>query len=248
MMGIIRRYQHYLDRKAKADRWRAFLSLLQEGSGGTLLDCGCNDGKNTMRIADYIAADRVYGIDIVGEVLEEARKSGIIGIQSDLNEKFPLNDEIADVVFSNQVIEHLTNTFNFVKEVFRVLKPGGYAVISTNNLAAWHNIIALLLGWQPFDSKMGVGNPLQFVGLEAPLDARFVIPPAETQRGYRYGTHNKVLAHRALKEIFVSSGFTVEKIRGSGYYPFPSVLADMFQRTDPSHAVFLTIKARRPKI
>ena len=67
---------------------------------------------------------------------------------------------------SNQVIEHLADTDVFVAEIARVLEPGGYAVISTENLASWHNVFALVFGWQPFSltnvsaTCMGLGNPL----------------------------------------------------------------------------------------
>lgn len=64
----------------------------------------------------------------------------------------------------NPVIEHLFDTDNFVSESFRILKPGGYTIVSTVNLASWHNIFALILGYQPFDFanisiKGTIGNP-----------------------------------------------------------------------------------------
>ncbi len=51
----------------------------------------------------------------------------------------------------------------FVSEIQRILVLGGYAVICTEHLASWHNI---LLGWQPFSltniysQKIQIGNPL----------------------------------------------------------------------------------------
>ena len=68
----------------------------------------------------------------------------------DLNKKFPIKDNSVDVVVSDQVIEHLTDVVdNFVKEIFRILKPEGYAVISTENLSSWNNLFALLFGYGP---------------------------------------------------------------------------------------------------
>jgi 2-polyprenyl-3-methyl-5-hydroxy-6-metoxy-1,4-benzoquinol methylase len=52
------------------------------------------------------------------------------------------------------MIEHLRDTDGFMIELQRVLKPGGIAVISTNNLASWHNIVALMLGAQPFPADV----------------------------------------------------------------------------------------------
>jgi SAM-dependent methyltransferase len=70
-----------------------------------------------------------------------------------------------DVIFSNQVIEHLDYPDNFVREAFRVLKTDGYVVVATENMASWHNIFALLLGYQDFSSQgpsreYRMGNPL----------------------------------------------------------------------------------------
>jgi len=55
-----------------------------------------------------------------------------------------------DVVFANQVIGHLYETDLFLKEIYRMLKNGGYTIISTPNLAGFHNIFSLIFGKQPF--------------------------------------------------------------------------------------------------
>ena len=85
---------------------------------------------------------------------------------ADLNLRLPYDDGTFDVVCSNQVIEHLSDTDTFVAELHRVLRPGGFAVTSTENLASWHNVASLTLGWQPFSltnvsrQGLGLGNPL----------------------------------------------------------------------------------------
>lgn len=63
------------------------------------------------------------------------------------------------------MIERLADTDVFVADLGRVLAPGGYAVVSTENLAGWHNVFALVLGWQPLsltnvsETRLGLGNP-----------------------------------------------------------------------------------------
>jgi len=49
---------------------------------------------------------------------------GVIVYRSDLNEKFPIEDKSIDVVFANQIIEHLINKDNFVSKTYRMLKKG----------------------------------------------------------------------------------------------------------------------------
>jgi SAM-dependent methyltransferase len=136
-----------------------------------------------------------------------------------------------DSVVSNQVIEHLSDTDRFVSELWRVLRPGGVAVTSTENLASWHNVAALTLGWQPFSltnvssTRLGIGNPL---AIHRGADANL-----------KSWEHLRVFAARGLRELFEAHGFKEIALLGAGYYPLPSGAA----RFDPRHAAFLTVVA-----
>ena len=83
----------------------------------------------------------------------------------DLGGVLPYEDGRFEIVVSKQVIEHVYDTDHLLAEAHRVLKPGGMMVTSTENLASWHNVGALMLGRQPFalvniSSEGSVGNPL----------------------------------------------------------------------------------------
>lgn len=103
-------------------------------------------------------------------------------------------------------------------------------MVSTENLASWHNIFSLLFGWQPFSltnvsgHRLGIGNPLALHRGE--------------NLSFSSWQHIRVFAYQGLKEIFEVHGFKV-KILGAGYYPLPNLLAKL----DLRHAAFLTIKA-----
>ena len=152
----------------------------------------------------------------------------------DLNEPFPFGDEHFEIVHANQVIEHLKDTDNFIKEIWRTLKPGGYAVICTENLGSWHNIFSLVFGWQPFSLTNVSGKRFQ---IGNPLAIHYEVAPSNPQSWQ----HNRVFAYRGLKEIFAVHGFVIEHIEGSGYYPLPNCLSKL----DPRHAAFLTLKIRK---
>lgn len=198
----------------------------------SMLDLGCDAGSRTSWIAERTGVREVHGVEISPDRAELAASRGVDVRVADLSERFPYDDASFDLVVSNQVIEHVEDTDNFVREAYRVLKPGHTAVISTENLASWHNVASLVLGWQPFslsnvsEEAMAIGNPLG-------------IHRGET--GEVRG-HLRVFAYRGLAELFAAHGFVVDEIRGAGYYPLPGRLA----RIDPRHAAFITIRAHRP--
>ncbi len=209
-------------------------SMLATRPGGILLDLGCDDGANTTRFAAAARAAETHGLELIEERAELAAGRGVQVRIGDLDQRFPFDDRSFDVVVSNQVIEHLCDTDNFVRESYRVLRPGGLAVVSTENLASWHNIGALMFGWQPFsltnvsDRRLGIGNPLAIHRGEQLTLASW--------------QHMRVFAYRGLQELYEAHGFIVERISGAGYYPLPAWLA----RADGRHAAFLTMSLVRP--
>jgi SAM-dependent methyltransferase len=211
------------------------IDLFEPGSAETaFLDLGCDDGSLTARFGAAVGTENLHGIELVEERARLASERGVEVRTHDLRDPLPYEDESFDVVCSNQVIEHLPDTDEFVAETFRVLRPGGYTICSTENLASWHNVAALLFGWQPFSlsnvsAKLsGVGNPLAVHRAEPHYLSSW--------------EHMRVFAYRGLKELFAAHGFLVERIIGAGYFPLPAGLG----RKEPRHAALLTVKARRP--
>jgi SAM-dependent methyltransferase len=206
--------------------------LIAEKDQVIALDCGCSNGEKSSEILGNLGARLVLGVDIEHHRLIEARKRGIGAVQVDLSGGLCFANESVDIIYSNQVIEHLCNTDRFISEIYRVLKRGAYAIICTENLASWHNIFSLLFGFQPFSLTIissivcGVGNPFAL--------HRNQSPPDDTP-----WQHVRVFSYQGLKEIFEVHGFKVKTILGSGYYPLPAFLGNV----DKRHAAFLLLKA-----
>lgn len=230
---MLKRILHKMRSNAMGLNNANILDLLERDKNAQLLDLGCDEGTWTLKLAKKIQTINYYGLDIVGERLNEAKLKGVKIQKGDLNQKLPYENDFFDCVHANQVIEHLHNTDLFISEIYRILKRGGYCIISTENLASWCNIFALMLGWQPFSVtnisslKLGVGNPLAI------------------NRGKKVGfeswMHIRVMGAHALRELFEIHGFKAEKLVGAGYFPLPAILG----KIDVNHSHFITIKARK---
>jgi Methylase involved in ubiquinone/menaquinone biosynthesis len=206
----------------------SILKLLEENSRGEILDCGCDNGEFTLEVAKRISSCKVYGIEINQKACEAAKRKKIKAYNEDLNKKLSIISSSMDVIIANQVIEHLHDTDIFVKEIYRILKPKGYCIVSTNNLAAWHNIFALLLGKQPFPSD---------VCSDPSIGKLYALWEGDAGSF----SHLRIFTYYGLRELFKYYGFKVEKIVGIGHYIFPK----LFCLVDKKHAAYLTIKVRK---
>jgi len=119
-----------LMRFRNAERSASFL-LPHLRAGMTLLDCGCGPGTITIGLADAVAPGEVVGIDIethqFSTAMEYTKKTGLSNIRFQTGDISDLQfaDESFDIVFTNAVLMYLSNPASAVREIFRVLKPGG---------------------------------------------------------------------------------------------------------------------------
>ncbi|MEM4584194.1 MAG: methyltransferase domain-containing protein [Ignisphaera sp.] len=99
-----------------------------------LVDVGCDGGIMTKIIAKCSKAGTVLGIDIREESVEYARKTkhGIEFYAADAR-NLPLRNGIADVITMLEVLEHVSNPVEMLREAHRVLKPGGLLVVLVPN-------------------------------------------------------------------------------------------------------------------
>jgi ubiquinone/menaquinone biosynthesis C-methylase UbiE len=94
------------------------------------LDLGCGYNPALLeKIINYNNFSELIGIDL--SVNQKYSNKKIKLISSNLEEKLPLKPDYFDVVFSTAVLEHLDNYNLSLKEIYRVLKPGGYLYLST---------------------------------------------------------------------------------------------------------------------
>lgn len=225
-------------------------NLLEPDASAVLLDCGTNNGVFSRRLGNLLGSDRVYGFEIGATLAREASANAVTIIRADLNRPFPLSGNSVTAITAFNLLEHLVETEQFLSELYRVLKPSGYVIIDTPNLASWHNIAALLLGLQPFSGPNISSMTESDVPIVRRMHRRAHHLPEEpeylaTAEPGRH-RHIVVVAYRALVNALKRTGFKVELALGFGYYPLPPALARVASRINPSHAHHMVIKARKP--
>jgi len=112
---------------------------LQFVKGKRVLDAACGSGYGSAMLAE--AAGSVIGIDISGEAIGYARANfaaaAAAGAEIDFSEgdclALPLNDHSVDVAVAFEIVEHIKDASEFLRELRRVLRPDGLLILSTPN-------------------------------------------------------------------------------------------------------------------
>jgi len=229
---------HKLWRKSIEENIKKISTIIKDIPviNGRSLDVGLGDGSTISQILKLSQKKfrLIIGVDISKESLLLAQKKSLICVRCDLEKGLPFKDNSFDIVFSHQVIEHIINLDNFCKELYRVIRPNGFLVLGTENLSSWHNIFAIILGYQVFSNspskEYNVANPFW-----KPWKVKFK----------KKHDHQTILAIKSLKGLLEVHGFEVIKIVGSGYYPFYGKLAELLAKIDKIHARHVIIVATK---
>jgi len=103
----------------------------------SLLDCGCGPGTVTLGLAEVVTPGEVVGIDSGPSAVERARavaaERGIANIRFEVGNIYalPFPDHSFDAAFAHAVLTHLSDPGSALREMYRVLKPGGLIGIRT---------------------------------------------------------------------------------------------------------------------
>ena len=108
---------------------------LDINNSDSILDCGCGDGLY-LKIIKELSVAAVSGFDLNSESLRLAQ-----GYTKDMNVPLvqgrigdlPYKDNSFGKIFSTEVLEHVEDDLGALKEILRILKPGGRLIITVPN-------------------------------------------------------------------------------------------------------------------
>jgi SAM-dependent methyltransferase len=105
---------------------------------------------------------------------------------------FPFADESYDLVLCCELLEHLLiNPSHMLYEIHRVLKRGGYLLLTTPNILRWGNVLSLLKGRNINDCYHGNGI---------------------------YGRHNREYSMSEVAQLLEANGFLIESVETRSVY------------------------------
>lgn len=116
------------------DVYEHVLSLLEANDATSVVDLGCGPGEQLRMLGESMPTRaRLIGLDFRDNVLEEARSaagddSRFVFVHHDVNDGLPFEDGELERVLSVNMLEAVSEKESFVREIHRVLRPGGRLV------------------------------------------------------------------------------------------------------------------------
>ncbi|MFC9295409.1 class I SAM-dependent methyltransferase [Streptomyces sp. NPDC057011] len=156
----------------RSHRWRTAANsaayLIGElRPGMSVLDVGCGPGTITADLAELVApGGRVTAVDASADVVEQARahaaERGVSGVEFGTADVHALDfpDDSFDVVHAHQVLQHVGDPVQALREMRRVCRPGGIVAARDADYAAmtWYPAAPGLDAWQSLYRRVARAN------------------------------------------------------------------------------------------
>lgn len=132
-------------------RWARYMDRLHPLAGARVLSSGCGAGGSLLAYADA-GAELVEGVEVDAQFAHMARSrvadvDGVEVHELAPEARLPIPDGSVDVIESMDVIEHVPDDERYLRELRRVLAPGGIILVVTPN-RIW-----------PVEQHLGIAGP-----------------------------------------------------------------------------------------
>ena len=148
--------------------------LIKKDTNSKIVDMPSGSGAFVLRLKDN-GFNNIVAIDIEN-ILEIDHDNFLTG---DMTKDIPLEDNSVDVLTCIDGIEHISQQYQFVKEVNRILKTGGELIISTPNISSLRSRWRWLMTGHHNKCKTPLDennpNPLHHIGMISFPEIRYLL-------------------------------------------------------------------------
>jgi ubiquinone/menaquinone biosynthesis C-methylase UbiE len=169
---------------------REELARVQAAAPRAILDFGCGIGITEKLLRDRYPSASIHGVDSSKESLDAATTLGLRGTFFHFSNsgELPFPEGSFDLIYSNGTFHHIDHTqhLTILRELFRVLKPGGHVFIFENN--PLNPVTLLVMRRNPFDRGARLLFPWYLrrqqrrAGLEARAPRFYVFFPKQLKK------------------------------------------------------------------
>lgn len=185
-------------------RVRTIFEWVDPRDDDLILDCACGRGFY-LNMFRYVSSCKLVGLELDWSVIQKAQ--GNVGHLPDvmLNNAniytLPYPDNTFDAVILSEILEHIDRDVEGLREVYRVLKPGGVVAITVPNA----NYPFL---WDPINKT---------------LETVFKTHIGKGPLAGLWANHVRLYTAEGLRSSVLAAGFQVEEERAFTHYSFPFI-------------------------
>lgn len=166
--------------------------------GAKILDAPCGDGEVSIELARL--GFEISAVDMVDELLPAARAAlnGRFHL-ADMTRPLPWPDASFDLILCVEGIEHLEDAFAFLREMRRLIKPGGILIVTTPNILSLRSRMRFFASGfynqdpRPLDES--ARHPLHHIGLRTFPELRYALHTSGFKIVDVGATHTKSISY-----------------------------------------------------
>jgi SAM-dependent methyltransferase len=241
-------YEHQARERYRLEPEIPAFAQFERFSQRDVLEIGVGLGADHQRFAE--AGANLHGVDLTERGIEHVRRRlSLFGLSSHLQtanaEHLPFEDESFDLVYSWGVLHVTPDTPGAIREVLRVLRPGGEARIMIYHK---YSFVGYML-WLRYG--LGRGRPWTSLSkiygeyLESPGTKAYTVDEArQLFTGFEIDDIRSFLTHADLLTSDVGQRHRGRALSLARHYWPRRFIRAWF----PTHGLFLTVRARKPRL